>query len=153
MGFTLSGYPLSVITSWFPASSASVPAHDTYSYWRRIMLSSLSSVWLSLLSWLFWYQRYDQNSWLLMQTTEVWSSPWCWWCHRAFKTFLSFFSGSRVKKILFPASLMALSTSIFYPQQTASLLKVRSSIYSVFMFSTITYVFVNIRYTLFLLHR
>ncbi|TWW70634.1 MICOS complex subunit MIC26 [Takifugu flavidus] len=31
--------------------------------------------------------------------------------------------GSRVKKVLFPAGLMALSVSVFYPQQTASLLK------------------------------
>lgn len=43
------------------------------------------------------------------------------------ETFLSFFSGSRVKKMLLPAGLMALSASVFYPQQTASLLKVRPS--------------------------
>ncbi|KAM7390069.1 hypothetical protein PAMA_008305 [Pampus argenteus] len=32
--------------------------------------------------------------------------------------------GSRVKRLMFPAGLMALSASMFYPQQAASLLKV-----------------------------
>lgn len=31
--------------------------------------------------------------------------------------------GSRVKRVLFPLSLMALSSSVFYPQQAAALLK------------------------------
>ncbi|XP_062297819.1 apolipoprotein O, b [Scomber scombrus] len=39
--------------------------------------------------------------------------------------------GSRVKRLLFPAGLMALSASMFYPQQAASLLKVsRDSAYA-----------------------
>ncbi len=33
-------------------------------------------------------------------------------------------SGSRVKRLIFPVGLMALTASMFYPQQAASLLKV-----------------------------
>uniref|UniRef100_A0A3B5KJ50 MICOS complex subunit n=1 Tax=Takifugu rubripes TaxID=31033 RepID=A0A3B5KJ50_TAKRU len=56
--------------------------------------------------------------------------------------------GSRVKKVLFPAGLMALSVSVFYPQQTASLLKVRSSARSVLTLSTISCASVRIGHTL-----
>ncbi|XP_029978808.1 MICOS complex subunit MIC26-like isoform X2 [Sphaeramia orbicularis] len=39
--------------------------------------------------------------------------------------------GSRVKRLLFPVGLMALSASMFYPQQAASLLKgTRDSVYT-----------------------
>lgn len=43
--------------------------------------------------------------------------------HRLLKTSLSV-SGSKVKRLVFPVGLMALSASMFYPQQAASLLKV-----------------------------
>ena len=56
--------------------------------------------------------------------------------------FLSSCSGSRVKRLVFPAGLMALSASVFYPQQTASLLKVGASTRPDFLFSTISYVLV-----------
>lgn len=39
-----------------------------------------------------------------------------------------------MKRMVFPAGLMALSASVFYPQQAASLLKVGASTCSEFMF-------------------
>lgn len=49
--------------------------------------------------------------------------------------------------MVFPASLMALSASILYPQPTASLLKVGASTRSEVMFSTISCVSLNLTHT------
>ena len=52
-------------------------------------------------------------------TISVWMYVWI--------TVTKCLSGSKVKRLVFPVGLMALSASMFYPQQAAALLKVCSS--------------------------